>query len=98
MKLYSFFLIIFFAITIHAQSFQRDFPLANNGSIQITNLYGRISVEAQADKEIIEAETEDTSDKIGKVFLTSENAKESDLKIVTINNRLEIIVAPTATQ
>ncbi len=98
MKSYSFFLVIFFAFTIHAQTLQRDFSLAENGSIQITNLYGRISVEAQADKETVEAETEDISDKTGKVFLTSENAKESDLKIVTDNKHLEIIVAPTAAQ
>ncbi|MBA3599616.1 MAG: VWA domain-containing protein [Acidobacteria bacterium] len=98
MKFYSFFLTIFFASTIHAQSFRRDFPLANNGTIQITNLYGRVSVEAQADKENPEAETEDISDKTGKVFLTSENAKETDLKIVTGNNRLEITVAPAAAQ
>ncbi|MBA4121896.1 MAG: VWA domain-containing protein [Acidobacteria bacterium] len=98
MKSYSFFLVIFFAFTIHAQTLQRDFSLAENGSIQITNLYGRISVEAQADKETVEAETEDISDKTGKVFLTSENARESDLKIVTDNKHLEIIVAPTAAQ
>ena len=98
MKLYSFFLVIFFAFTIHAQTLQRDFSLAENGSIQITNLYGRISVEAQADKETVEAETEDISDKTGKVFLTSENAKESDLKIVTDNKHLEIIVVPTTAQ
>ena len=98
MKLYSFFLVIFFAFTIHAQTLQRDFSLAKNGSIQITNLYGRISVEAQADKETVEAETEDISDKTGKVFLTSENAKESDLKIVTDNKHLEIIVVPTTAQ
>ena len=98
MKSYSFFLVIFFAFTIHAQTLQRDFSLAENGSIQITNLYGRISVEAQADKETVEAETEDISDKTGKVFLTSENAKESDLKIVTDNKHLEIIVVPTTAQ
>ncbi len=98
MKFYSFFLIIFLAFTIHAQTLQRGFSLAENGSIQITNLYGRISIEAQPDKEIVEGETEDTSDKIGKVFLTSENAKESDLKIVTDNKRLEIVVAPTVAQ
>jgi len=98
MKLYSFFLVIFFAFTIHAQTLQRDFSLAENGLIQITNLYGRISIETQADKEIVETETEVTSDKTGKVFLTSENAKESDLKIVNGNNRLEIIVAPAAAQ
>jgi len=98
MKFYSFFLIIFFAFTVHAQTFQRDFPLAETGSIQITNLYGRISVEAQADKETVEGETENTSDKNGKVFLISENAKESDLKIVAESKRLEIIVAPTSAQ
>ncbi|MDQ3062867.1 MAG: VWA domain-containing protein [Acidobacteriota bacterium] len=98
MKLYSFFLVIFFAFNIHAQTLQRDFSLAENGSIQITNLYGRISIETQADKETVETEAEDTSDKTGKVFLTSENAKESDLKIVTDNKHLEIIVAPTAAQ
>jgi osmotically-inducible protein OsmY len=98
MKLYSFFLVIFFAFTVHAQTLQRDFSLAENGSIQVTNLYGRISIEAQADKETVETEAEDTSDKTGKVFLTSENAKESDLKIVADNKRLEIIVAPTVAQ
>jgi VWFA-related protein len=98
MKFYSYFLVIFFAFTIHAQTLQRDFSLARNGSIQIINLYGRVSVEVQADKETVEAETEGTSDKISKVFLTSENAKESDLKIVTFNKSLEIVVAPTVAQ
>ncbi len=92
MKFFSFFLIIFFALTVRAQTFERDFTLAENATVQITNLYGRVYLVAE------EAEKKDESEQIaevGKAFLTAENTKETDLKIVSVNKRLEIIVAPS---
>jgi VWFA-related protein len=91
MKFFSFFLIIFFTFTARAQSFQRDFNLAENSTIQIVNLYGRVSVTAEK----AETETQPAENIAGgKAFLTAVNTKESDLKIVSENKRLEIVAAP----
>ena len=77
-------LLVFFALAANAQSFRRDFSVAANLTIEITNLYGRVSVSA------IEAgETE----KDFKAILTAENADESDFEIAA-NNRLQISVRP----
>lgn len=79
MKIYSLFLIIFFASTIRAQTFQREIPLSESAAIDITNLYGRVSIIAE--------ETD-------KAALTAENADEGNLKITSAgNNRLEILVS-----
>ena len=103
MKIYGFLLIIFFAFTIRAQTFQRDFPLAENGTIEITNLYGRVSVvaeepekgnDAEENSDIKKGIDSDKTKETGKGFLLAENARDSDLKIVSENNRLEILVQP----
>ena len=95
MKFFSFFLIIFFALCVRAQTLQRDFPIAGNASIQITNLYGRVSVVAEETKnETVDAENESDETKPAKIFLTAENTKESDLKIIADGKRFEISVAP----
>ncbi|MGI8788048.1 MAG: VWA domain-containing protein [Pyrinomonadaceae bacterium] len=90
MKFFSLFLAIFFASAIHAQTVRRDFPLAENGSIQITNFYGRVHLVAQESEP-----TDDAEAKNGQAFLTAENAKEDDLKIVSDAKHLEILVAPS---
>ncbi len=63
MKFYGVFFTVFLAFTVQAQTFQREFPLAANGTVSIKNLYGRVSVSVE------EAEVED---KKGKVFLTAQ--------------------------
>ena len=95
MKICSFFLIIFFAFTVRAQTLQRELPLAENGSIEVTNLYGRVRVIAdEPDKN--DEETIDTKKKEEaiKAVLTVENARETDVKIVSAKNNLEILVQP----
>lgn len=93
MKFFSFFLIFFFAFTIRAQTFQRDFTLAENSAIQVTNLYGRVSLVAEEDA--VKSDESEKKDETGKVFLSAENTKESDFKIAAENKRLEIIAAPS---
>jgi Ca-activated chloride channel family protein len=95
MKIFSFFLIIFFAFTIRAQSFQRELPLAENGSIEVTNLYGRVRVIADEPEKIDEKTVEaEKSEETAKAVLTVENARETDVKIVSAKNNLEILVQP----
>ncbi len=93
MKIYVFFLLFFFALTIRAQTFERDFLLSENGLINITNLYGRVNVivETTANNE------EDAEEKTVRIkaFFSAPNVKESDLKITDIKDRLEIVAAPT---
>ncbi len=95
MKFFSFLLILFFALCVRAQTFQRDFPLAGNVTIQITNFYGRVSVTAgDSQNEAVAAENAEQKTAPEKVFLTAENASETDLKIVADGKRFEITVAP----
>ncbi|MDQ3323552.1 MAG: hypothetical protein M3525_14140, partial [Acidobacteriota bacterium] len=92
MKIYGLFLVIFFVSNVSAQSLHRDFQLSANGSVEIINLYGRVEISADT------AEKTDESDvpkEIERAFLTAENARDSDLKIVSENNRLVVVVQPT---
>ncbi len=91
MKIFSFFLIIFFVFTVRAQTLQRDFPLAENGSIAITNLYGRVRVIADESEK---GDDTDEKSETKKAVLTAENAKQTDVKIVLVKNNLEILVQP----
>jgi VWFA-related protein len=95
MKIFSFILIIFFAFTVRAQSFQRELPLAENGLIEVTNLYGRVRVIADEpeknEKETIDAEKKEEA---VRAILTADNARETDVKIVSAKNNLEILVQP----
>ncbi len=79
-----------FALTANAQNFQREFSLAENGVIEIINLYGRVSVTA------VESEETDEAKIISKTIITAENAQESDFEIEIKNNRLQIFVRPVA--
>jgi VWFA-related protein len=97
MKIFSFLLIIFFAFTVRAQTFQREFLLAENDSIKVTNLYGRVKIIAEESEN--DADRTISDDKIeaaAKAVLTAENARESDLKIVSEKNNLEILVQPVS--
>jgi VWFA-related protein len=95
MKIYSLFLVIFFALGVQAQTFQREFVLSENGSIEIVNLYGRVEISAD------EPEKSDENSEVkesGKALLTAENATETDLKIISENNHLLITANPTDTK
>lgn len=93
MKIYALLLIAFFVSTARAQTFEREFSLAENASIKIVNLYGRVSVTAEKIKSGDDAVQEKAE--TGKALLTAPNAKETDIKIVTNAKRLEILVQPT---
>ncbi len=96
MKIFAFFLILFCAFTVRAQTFERDFPLTENGSLSITNLYGRVNIiveKIEKDEEESEVKAESV-----KTTLSAPNVRESDLKITGSNNRLEIIAEPTDRQ
>ncbi len=84
MKFYGIFLLILFSITAHAQQFDRDFDFKINGSVVVTNLYGRVSISAE--------ESQDT-----KVSLKAESPKsfsDSDIKIKNEGGRIQIDVNP----
>jgi len=91
MKFYGVFFTVFLAFTVQAQTFQREFPLAANGTVNVKNLYGRVSVSVEEAETPAEADVED---KKGKVFLTAHNAGENDLTITAEIARLDIQVNP----
>jgi VWFA-related protein len=91
MKFYGVFFTVFLAFTVQAQTFQREFPLAANGTVNVKNLYGRVSVSVEEAETPAEADVED---KKGKVFLTAHNAGENDLTITAEIARLDIKVNP----
>ncbi len=101
MKIFALFLTFLLALTVHAQTFERDFSLSENGSINITNLYGRVSIivekieQPEAAEETEETEETKVKTEAAKAFLSAPNVKENDLKITASNNRLEIVAAPS---
>ena len=95
MKIYAFLLIFLCAATVRAQTFEREYPFSQNGLIKVTNLHGRVNVVAE---KIEKSNAEDESEVKPETFavtLSSPNAKESDLKITNVKNRLEISAAPS---
>ena len=97
MKIFALFLTLFCVLTVQAQTFEREFTLTENGSISITNLYGRVSIVSIENNEKAENNEEEPEVKVEpvKTILSAPNVKESDLKITNSNNRLEIVTAPT---
>ncbi len=91
MKIFGIFFIVFFVFSVRAQTLQREFSIAKKGSVEITNLYGRVSLIAEESEK--DDETRENSE-TGKAVLTVENAKEADLKIVAEKNSLTILVSP----
>lgn len=85
MKFYSVFLfILIFVFTISAQNLEREFTLKTGGTVDIENLYGRVSVIAE--------ESEDS-----KVFVAIQSAKtikDAEVETKAEGGKLEIIVKP----
>ncbi len=102
MKIYGLFLAIFFVWSVPAQTFKREFPLSENASVEIINLFGRVEIATNEAKEnslendesAVVSKSDDKAKEAGQAFLTAENALEADLKIVSENNRLSIVVSP----
>ncbi len=98
MKIFGFFLITFFAFTAHAQNYQRDLVLKQGGTVEITNLFGR--VDAAAEDAVEASETTEPETNIiaaGKVSLSVTSNKqisESDIKIDNTGGRIKIEIIP----
>ncbi|MGI8639648.1 MAG: VWA domain-containing protein [Pyrinomonadaceae bacterium] len=94
MKIFNLFLIILFVFSVQAQSLKRDFDLKSNGLVEITNLYGRVYIQAE--------EKEETDEKsVGKVFVQADSKQsldESDIKIDNSGGSLKVEVAPQNSQ
>ena len=75
--------ILIFGFSVFAQNLTRDFPLKIGGTVEITNLYGRV--------EIISVEEVEDGD--NKVFLETETT-ESNLKIDAGGGKIKIEAAP----
>ncbi|MDQ2745780.1 MAG: hypothetical protein M3T96_00765, partial [Acidobacteriota bacterium] len=98
MKLYALLLILLCVCAVRGQVFERDFSVSENGLISVNNLYGRVSVIVEkSGTGDAEAESEAKKDS-PKASLAAPNIKESDLKITSANNRLEIVAAPAERQ
>ena len=82
-KIYVVSCILIFGLSVHAQSLKRDFALKSGGTVEVTNLYGRVEIVA----------VEEIEDGENKVFLETETA-ESNLKIDADGGKLKIETAP----
>ncbi|CAN5449131.1 hypothetical protein BH20ACI1_BH20ACI1_21170 [soil metagenome] len=94
MKIFSFFLIILFVSSVSAQSVNREFVVKSNGLVEITNLYGRVHIQA-------EEETEETEQPQDKVIVQSESQKfltESDIRFDNSGGNLKVEIAPQTSQ
>ena len=93
MKFLSFFIIILFVLSISAQSVHREFLIKTNGLIEITNLYGRVHIQAQ--------EAEESEETKNQVFIQAESQKpltESDIKFDNAGENLKVEIAPQTSQ
>lgn len=81
-KIYLFLIFnLIFGLSVFGQKFSRDFPLKSGGTVEITNLFGRVSIVAAERNEGEES----------RVFLETETA-ESDLKIESGGNiKIEVV-------
>ncbi|MGI8494411.1 MAG: hypothetical protein ACR2L1_03730, partial [Pyrinomonadaceae bacterium] len=82
MKFYGIFLIILFSINAHAQQFDRDFDFKINGSIVVTNLYGRVFISAEDAQET----------KVSLKAESPESFSDSEIKIKNEGGRIQIDV------
>jgi VWFA-related protein len=94
MKISSLLLIIFCAVIVQAQNFNRNFDIKSGGLVEITNLYGRVEIQA--------GETGAADDKDNNTYIVQANTNksfiESDLKIANADGNLKIEVAPQSSQ
>jgi VWFA-related protein len=84
MKIYGLFLTIFFAFTVDAQTVARQFDLKTGGAIEITNLYGRVSVSAE----------ESVGEKVSLAAQSAKTLSENELKTSASNGKLTVSVNP----
>src|SRR5215210_3858888 len=82
MKFFGFFLSIFFVFAVNAQQLTKEFDSRINGSVSVTNFYGKVTVSAEEAQE----------EKVSLVVDSQKELAESDLKINNKNGRLEISV------
>ncbi len=95
MKIFSLFLIILFVSSISAQSVNREFVVKSNGLVEITNLYGRVQIQAEETEE-----SKDVKDQ-NKALIQAESQKkitESDIKFDNSNGNLKVEIAPQSSQ
>lgn len=85
MKFYGLFLFIFvFVFAIQAQNLQREYPSKIGGTLDVENLYGRVSVAAE--------ETEDA--KVSVTIESAQTIKETDIETKAENGKVTIFVKP----
>lgn len=86
MKFVGFLLVILFVLSAHAQQgrVSRDFALKENGLIEITNFYGKVSVTAE----------EASGDRVFVIADAQKSVAESEVKTDASGGRLSIAVAP----
>jgi VWFA-related protein len=81
-KIYLFLILnLIFGFSVYGQKFARDFPMKSGGTVEVKNLFGRVSIIASEQKEGEES----------RVFLEAETA-ESNLKIESNGNiKIEVV-------
>jgi VWFA-related protein len=100
MKFFSFFLTLFFALSIQAQSSQRELNIQKGGSIEIINNFGRVEASTGIPKKEGQAEELAVEEKgeTNKVTITANFDKtldESEMKIEVSGGKIRIEVVPT---
>ncbi|MBA3786187.1 MAG: hypothetical protein H0X15_11755, partial [Acidobacteria bacterium] len=102
MKFFSFlltsFFSLFFALTIQAQSFQRELSLQNGGTVEIINKFGRVDALAEPVKPENDTEENAVGKTKGKISVTANSDKtlsESEIKIDASDGKIRIEVAPS---
>jgi VWFA-related protein len=85
MKFFSIFLtFLFFVFTVEAQTAAREFDLKTGGVVEITNLYGRVSVSAE----------EAQGEKVSLAVQSGKLLSESELKTSAAGGKVTIAVNP----
>ena len=98
MKFFIFLLIIFLTFTAHAQNFQRDFELKTGGTVEITNLFGRVDVSTEEpdkpEENSVELSETKTSRKVTISANSNKQIAETDIKIDNSGGHIKIEVTP----
>jgi VWFA-related protein len=84
MKFFGIFIALFFVFTADAQQLTRDFDLKTNGSMDISNLYGKVTVTA----------SEEQGEKVSLSAESQKSIAESEIKVVREGGHMEIVVSP----
>lgn len=86
-----------FAVTVRAQTFEREFEIRSGATIEIINFYGKVNAIAEK-KKVDENVEENAETKPEKVSLSAVSAVEGELKIDNSKGKLQIIVTPENTK